>query len=97
MSGQAAAEYYFVKTGLIWLFSGALVFLGAVELHKRHARHASPVRKDAHQMLLELHGDLDIARMVKDPQALKAQVQERNQVQAQRRDNLRREFEKLVP
>lgn len=97
MSEQDSADYHILRTGLIWLFSGAIIFLGAKELYMRHARHQPLIKMEPQQMILELRGDLDLARLVKDPEALKAVVDQRNQVQSVRLKNIRLEIEKLVP
>lgn len=92
-----AEEFHIFKLGLIWLFSGALIYVGAKELHKRHAAHAERSVTDPAQLISELQGEVDVVRLVKDPEFLKEEVQKRNQVQAQRRESLKAQFKKLLP
>ena len=97
MAGTAQAEFHFLKVATIWLLGGAIVLLGVQELLKRHHGKAPVVYTDGKQMITELHGDLDVARLAREPETLKATVQRRNEIVARRRENLRLQIEKIIP
>jgi len=97
MSGEG--EFSFLRMVIIWLFSIAIIFLGVKELHLRNVKRAEQLdrdKMDPRQILVEMRDDIDQLRLVRDPDALKDEV-ERRAERSPKRESLKSEIQNLVP
>lgn len=65
----------FLRFIAIWFFAGAIVAIGANELHRKFGKLSS-TKSEAQKLIQELHGNVDIQRLSTSPDGLKKYAEE---------------------
>lgn len=88
----------FFKFIAIWFFAGAIVAIGAHELHTRYFRKLSTSKAEARKLVQELHGNIDIAKISASPNALRKLAEEQKTSEtAKAKFDWKILFRRLVP